>query len=507
MTERDKTTHCLCTLTPTTDGEERRMERRSWNSVRLVNALLLLVVAVAGAGGCEQLTNPVSVPGEAGDRLAAQAGAASGDAANDRAALMALYDATDGDNWTDNTNWGSDEDLADWYGVATYQGRVVEVILEDNGLSGELPAELGDLDQLEWLLLRHNADLSGGIPAELGNLGSLTWLALENSALSGKIPAELGNLSSLEVLSIINTSVSGSIPPELGNLSSLVALDLRQNDMSGGIPPELGNLSSLDILYIIDNGMSGSIPPELGNLSSLRWMALMRNSLSGEIPSELGHIGGLEHLFLDDNQLSGGVPSSLGNLAALERLHLQRNRFTGALPGTFLNLYLAENEFSWWSNRGLCIPNTEAFRAWMTRMGYADWAVNRSLCSADREALLGLHDALGGENWADSNWGDDADIRTWRGVTLDSDVRVTELRLGSSGLSGEIPDLLADLDMLEVLVLEGNGLVGEIPEAVMDLELDVFWWSDNPGLCVPDTDAFRTWLTDMRSTSGPICGR
>ena len=482
------------------------MSMRSWNSVRLPGAMLL-AVAVAAAGGCELPMDPASTPGEAEHRLAGQAGAATSGAAGDRAALMALYDATDGDNWTDNTNWGSDEDLADWYGVATYQGRVVEVILEDNGLSGELPAELGDLDQLGWLLLRHNADLSGGIPAELGNLGSLTWLAFENSALSGKIPAELGNLSSLEVLSIINTSVSGSIPPELGNLSSLVALDLRQNDMSGGIPPELGNLSSLDILYIIDNGMSGSIPPELGNLSSLRWMALMRNSLSGEIPSELGHIGGLEHLFLDDNQLSGGVPSSLGNLAALERLHLQRNRLTGALPGTFLNLYLAENEFSWWNNRGLCVPNTGAFRAWMARMDYPEWSVNMSLCSADREALLGLHDALDGENWAESNWGDDADIRTWRGVTLDSDVRVTELRLGSSGLSGEIPDLLADLDMLEVLVLEGNGLVGEIPEAVMDLELDVFWWSDNPGLCVPDTEAFRTWLTDMRSTSGPICGR
>ena len=253
--------------------------------------------------------------------------------------------------------------------------------------------------------------------------------------------------------------------------------------------------------------MSGSIPAELGNLSALRWMILSGNSLSGEIPSELGNITGLELLYLLDNDLTGGVPSSLGNLAALERMHLQQNMLTGALPSTFLNLRLDENEFSWWTNRGLCIPNTPACRSWMTGMGFSDGSVNRSLCSADRGALLGLHDALDGSNWTDSNWGDDTDIRAWRGVTLDSDVRVTELRLGSSGLSGRIPTVLADLDRLKVLVLEGNGLIGEVPESVMDLELDVFWWSDNPGLCIPDTEAFRNWLDDMRSTSGPICGR
>ncbi|MDE2795014.1 MAG: hypothetical protein OXL34_09370 [Gemmatimonadota bacterium] len=452
------------------------MKWKSWNSAQLLNALPLAVL-LAVAGGCEVPTNPASGPGQVGHRLAVQPGAAG-----DRAALMALYDATDGENWKDNTNWGTDADLDEWYGVWTWDGRVDQLVIRDNGLSGQIPAALEGLTALGRLDLSYHPNLKGSIPPELGNLADLYGLVL------------------------VETSVSGGIPPELGNLSSLVYLDLRNEGMSGSIPPELGNLSSLEILYLYNNGMSGSIPPELGNLSSLRWLSLSRNSLSGSIPPELGNITGLEHLFLDDNQLSGGVPSSLGNLAALERLSLSRNRLTGALPSAFLNLYLAENEFSWWENRGLCIPNTAAFRAWMARMAFPDWSVNRSLCSADREALLGLHDALDGENWTDSNWGDDTDIRTWRGVTLDSDARATELRLGSSGLSGRIPNVLADLERLKVLVIEGNGLIGEVPESVMDLDLDVFWWSDNPGLCVPDTEAFRTWLGDMRSTSGPICG-
>ena len=443
----------------------------------------LLAVLLAVAGGCEPPSSPVSGRGEVGHR-AVQAGAANSYTATDRAALMALYDATDGDNWTNNTNWGTDEDLDEWFGVWTNSGgRVEQLVIRDNGLSGEIPGALEDLAELGRLDLSYHANLEGSIPPELGNLGNLYGLAL------------------------VETSILGGIPPELGNLSSLIYLDLRNEGMSGSIPPELGNLSSLEILYLYNNGMSGSIPAELGNLSSLRWLNLGRNSLSGSIPSELANITGLEHLFFHENQLTGGVPSSLGNLAALERLHLQRNRLTGALPSTFLNLYLDDGEFSWWSNSGLCIPNTDAFRAWIKRMGYPDWSVNRSLCSADREALLGLHDALDGSNWTDSNWGDDTDIREWRGVTVDSDVRVTELRLGSSGLSGRIPNVLTELDRLKVLVIEGNGLVGEVPESVMDLDLDVFWWSDNPGLCVPDTEAFRTWLGDMRSTSGPICGR
>ena len=135
------------------------------------------------------------------------------------------------------------------------------------------------------------------------------------------------------------------------------------------------------------------------------------------------------------------------------------------------------HEFSMFDNAGLCAPSTTAFRSWMEGMAFPDYHINRSLCSEDREALLGMHDALDGSNWTDSNWGDDTDIRSWRGVTLDSDVRVTELRLADSGLSGELPTVLADIDRLKVLVLEGNGLVGEVPEAVMELDLDVFWSS------------------------------
>ena len=66
----------------------------------------------------------------------------------DRAALVALYNATDGPNWTDNTNWLSNEPLSEWYGVTTNDdGRVTELSLGDedggNQLTGEIPVGTG----------------------------------------------------------------------------------------------------------------------------------------------------------------------------------------------------------------------------------------------------------------------------------------------------------------------------------------------------------------------------
>ena len=123
--------------------------------------------------------------------------AASGSAETDREALVALYNATDGENWDVSANWLSDAPLGEWYGVITNDdGRVIELDLGDKGLSGEIPSELGSLSNLTTLHLYGN-ELSGEIPAELGNLSNLTTLGLQSNELSGEIPPELGSLSNL----------------------------------------------------------------------------------------------------------------------------------------------------------------------------------------------------------------------------------------------------------------------------------------------------------------------
>ena len=85
----------------------------------------------------------------------------------DREALVAFYNATDGENWKNNRNWLSDAPIGEWEGVTTAaNGRVTGLDLQENQLSGELPPELGNLTNLTHLYLHEN-QLSGCIPGSL----------------------------------------------------------------------------------------------------------------------------------------------------------------------------------------------------------------------------------------------------------------------------------------------------------------------------------------------------
>ena len=64
------------------------------------------------------------------------------DFAADRAALVKLFDSTDGPNWLRSYKWLSDLPMGQWYGVDTdREGRVVRLYLGENRLSGQIPAE------------------------------------------------------------------------------------------------------------------------------------------------------------------------------------------------------------------------------------------------------------------------------------------------------------------------------------------------------------------------------
>ena len=253
--------------------------------------------------------------------------------AEDREALVKVYDSTGGPNWTNNDNWLSDAPLGLWHGVITGpDGRVIKLHLQRNNLSGNIPPELGNLSELQELILEVN-NLSGQIPSSLGNLSQLRRLSIQVDPLSGSIPPQLGNLSSLESLYIRQTPVEGSIPPELGHLSNLREFILENNSLSGEIPASLGNLSSLKTLSISGNQIGGAIPPELGKLVQLETLWFDRNRLSGTIPDELRSLLNLKKLSLSRNRLSGTVPSWLGNLSNLEMLWLGGNpQLSGCLP-------------------------------------------------------------------------------------------------------------------------------------------------------------------------------
>ena len=227
-----------------------------------------------------------------------------GDESDDRAALVALYEATDGDNWKNKTNWLSDEPLGEWFGVETdANGRVTSLELDGNGLSGGLPSSLGDLTNLQELWLSGN-EFSGALPSSLGDLTNLQTLLLNGNEFSGALPSSLGNLTRLQTLWLASNNFSGALPSWLGNLTNLESLVLANNNFSGALPSWLGNLTNLESLVLANNNFSGALPSWLGNLTNLcKSYGLAITSYRAALPASLVNLANLEVLDLRDTQL------------------------------------------------------------------------------------------------------------------------------------------------------------------------------------------------------------
>ena len=403
----------------------------------------------------------------------------------DRAALVALYNATDGPNWVDAENWLTDAPLGDWYGVDTdTSGRVVRL-----DLGGRW-----DNDAQEYI--PHN--LSGPIPTELGELASLTWLRLHSNSLTGPIPTELGSLADLESLDLGGNDLSSPIPTELGSLADLESLNLGGNNLSGPIPTELGELASLTGLWLYSNSLTGPIPTELGSLADLEHLNLGNNDLTGPIPTELGKLASLTWLGLHSNSLTGPIPTELGSLADLESLYLGYNDLTGPIPESFLNLEALE-QFGFEGNADLCAPGTTDFVTWLEGI---DETYGPYCNESDVGVLNLLYESSGGPDWTNSSgWLETPALDEWYGVTADPLGRVLMLDLTRNGLTGRLQADLAKLAEMSRLRLGDNTLSGRLPSSLTRLLLVELHYADTE-LCVPSDASFQTWLNGIPSHEG-----
>ena len=127
-------------------------------------------------------------------------------AQREQAALIALYNATGGPDWHDNSNWLSQKPFSTWFGVTTASnGCVTRLDLQNNNLTAQSP---------------------------------LNWAACPCS-----------NLSTSEI-----TTWAGPIPPELANASNLERLFLAPNNFTGCIPRQLARLEK----FLRSNSLTGS---------------------------------------------------------------------------------------------------------------------------------------------------------------------------------------------------------------------------------------------------------
>ncbi|MBL7850121.1 MAG: VCBS repeat-containing protein [Cyclobacteriaceae bacterium] len=205
-----------------------------------------------------------------------------------RNALIALYNATDGANWTDNTGWLS-ADESTWYGVSVTGCDITGIALDGNNLVGTIPPELGDLTALETLEMGVN-QLSGGIPPELGNLANLIDLNLAVNQLTGSVPMELANLSNLQALALSNNQLSGNLPIELQNLSSLQFAFLGFNQFTGDAPAVGLSSPAMSILQLQFNRFTGV--PDFTAYTAISLINVANNQLTfGDLEPYMGVAG------------------------------------------------------------------------------------------------------------------------------------------------------------------------------------------------------------------------
>eukprot|EP00658_Telonema_sp_P-2_P031365 TRINITY_DN23483_c0_g1_i4.p1 TRINITY_DN23483_c0_g1~~TRINITY_DN23483_c0_g1_i4.p1 ORF type:complete len:281 (+),score=66.96 TRINITY_DN23483_c0_g1_i4:174-1016(+) len=247
------------------------------------------------------------------------------------AALVALYDSTDGSGWTKSDNWQNADKtgasyvglVCNWYGVdCDGTSNVLYLDLKSNQLSGTLPDSLASLTALIDLVASHNQHLGGSLPATLSAMKDLEWMSLWNNSISGTIPSSYTHsLSAMTELDVSLNNISGTLPSTLSSLNGLKLLFVEQNFISGTVPTTLDAMGLTQFLAHT-NAISGTLPTP-GFKSTITTIALHTNGLSGTIPDTYwNNMTNLAELDLMGNWIEGTLPTTMPGMQSLTVLTL-----------------------------------------------------------------------------------------------------------------------------------------------------------------------------------------
>jgi len=394
----------------------------------------------------------------------------------DYAPLMALYNSTNGPNWTNKTGWedGAAGNSCDpcnfngqpWYGIQCSNGNVASLILINNKLTGSIPNF--NLPYLQNLQLFNN-QLGGSIPNF--NLPSLKILSISDNQLTGSIPNF--NLPSLYELSLSNNQLTGSIP--YFTLPNLTYLELQNNQLSGVIPnfnlPNFGMLADTCVVILSNNRLSGCFPIELKNFCD-RSFYTDNNPL---LPWQ----GDFSQFCATDgsHQAQIGAPCDNGNPADGTNDVIQDDCSCGLIPPCnhpdFAPL--------------LALFNSTNGPGWTNKTGWEDGAAGNSCDPCN--GWYGITCENGRVVCIDMDGFPDCSLIISVGPnklvgTIPYEISgltyLKYLNLAHTNVGGSIPSSIGNLAYLEELYLYGNRIVGKIPVEIAKLEnLNNLWLSNN----------------------------
>ncbi len=144
--------------------------------------------------------------------------------------LLEFYHSTDGPNWKNNTGWNVTQTPCSWFGVTCASGKVTELLLSSNQLSGSIP-NFSNLPNLQELYL-YNNQLSGSIP-NFSNLTKLEYLWLSENQLSGEVPSFVQQITDSDSYQELSLSKNCGLTASNPTLASFLMRKTR-NGRCGG---------------------------------------------------------------------------------------------------------------------------------------------------------------------------------------------------------------------------------------------------------------------------------
>lgn len=359
--------------------------------------------------------------------------------ADDKAAVVALYKATNGSNWVNSSNWMKGDPCTEpvWNGLycntINGEGRILEINLVYNQMVGPIPPELAKASMLQVLRLYDN-QLNGKIPEEVLSMDSLQIFdASANYDISGMLPDQI-SMKNLTQFSAYINSIQGSLP-SVWNTPKLQILELASNQLTGALPDSIGSLTKLQRLVLSRNSLTGTFPASYGNLAKLQQLWLFYNPFnSPSLPSSWSGMKSMQNVQLD--MLTGELPSTIGSdWSDLVYFVLINGKLTGGFPTSLcdaknlISLRIFNNSLKGEVPECLC-----------------DWRALQDIEISDNQFTGPIPDCIGDSSALQSVY------------------------FSRNNMSGEFPSSIGNLDKLQVLDISSNLFYGNIPSTIDSLQ-------------------------------------
>jgi hypothetical protein len=328
-------------------------------------------------------------------------------------ALIALYNSTDGANWSNKTGWNLTNTPCSWYGVTCGGGHVTRLYLQYNQLNGSLTPEIDKLMNLEVLRLEHN-EICGPVPPSVMTLAHLWYVDLNYNHLTATDPvkqwlqdngpwdestqtpsdcgfdctavSEIPTTECQALVSIYNESTN-SEPwnNDTGWLETNTPCSWHGIECSGG---------HVTRLYLYYNNLTHALSSQIDQLTMLEVLRVEHNKLCGTVPSSLMNLEHLWYLNIDHNHLTATDPA-LRNWLNKITPDWELTQTPCSQEGT---LQFSLSAYSTTENGGQAVIT-------VTRTGKSNGAASIDYATSDDTATAGSDytATMGTLNWADQD--------------------------------------------------------------------------------------------------------